>query len=972
MKEGDMKELTRILPKERIKDRLIDRISFAPDAGFYYLLPKVVVQPMSEREIISLFRLSHELGIPVVFRAGGTSLSGQSITDGILVDLSNYWRKVSVEEAGASVRVQPGITGAMVNAQLKKHGRKIGPDPSSISAAMMGGILSNNASGMCCGTVDNSYHTTRHIRFILPDGEVFSTESEADYARFESCRADLYGGLRAIRDEILGDRVLYDRIRKKYRTKTTVGYSLNALVDYEHPMDIFARLLIGGEGTLAFIAEAVLETVPDPPYKSAAMLYFPGISEACLAIGPLTSLGAAMVELMDRASLRSVENLEGISPVVGTLGEGAAALLVEFQAESPDALADKVNGFFEICDGLSLSFMPSFTVGKERDLLWKMRKGLFPSVGSVRARGTTVILEDIGFPVEYLGAAILHLQSLFRLHGYAEAIIFGHAKDGNIHFVITQAFEGMGEIGRYDAFMRDVVDLVVHRYGGTLKAEHGTGRNMAPFVETEWGADAYRIMKQIKTLADPRGLLNPGVLINEGRNAHLEHLKALPPVEVEVDKCIECGYCEPKCPSRDITMSPRRRIVVRRALQTMKQEGDAAGFRVLSREYQYDGLDTCAVDGLCAVSCPVDINTGDLVKRLRRESHSPVANRAALLAARHFGGAEWMVRLLLQGGMLVNRIAGRGTMSGLTSLLRRIFRKMPLWTPEITAPPDMRWARGGVGVDAEKRAGDEIGEVGRRGDAGGEVGEEGKQGDAGQKKIVYFPSCISRMMGTYNGKSKNIMECFLSICGKTGITVIVHKRFRNLCCSQLFASKGFEDAYRYKANEIIRELWDASDAARWPIVMDVSSCTYTLKHLRGMLTGDNLWKYDRLQFLDSVEFLHDMVMPASVVIDRKNRVVLHPVCSLEKMHTGAKLERLASHYAKDVVIPLQHGCCGMAGDRGFIFPELTASATREEAAEVQVGTYDGCYSTTKTCEMAMSAATGVHYESILYLIDETI
>src|SRR5512139_2726351 len=144
-------ELARIIPEERIRNRFIDLVSFASDAGFYYLLPKAVVQPVSEDEIIGLFNFSHLHKIPLVFRTGGTSLSGQSITDGILVDLSQFWNKIKIEEDGLMVRVQPGITGAMVNAYLKKHSRKIGPDPSSISAAMMGGILSNNASGMCCG-----------------------------------------------------------------------------------------------------------------------------------------------------------------------------------------------------------------------------------------------------------------------------------------------------------------------------------------------------------------------------------------------------------------------------------------------------------------------------------------------------------------------------------------------------------------------------------------------------------------------------------------------------------------------------------------------------------------------------------------------------------------------------------------------------------------------------------------------------
>ncbi len=610
--------LKKILPENRIRSRYIDLISFASDAGFYHLVPKAIVHLVNEAEIISLFQFSQQHKIPLVFRTGGTSLSGQSITDGILVDLSQYWNKIKIEEAGDLVRVQPGITGAMVNAHLKKYSKKIGPDPSSISAAMMGGILSNNASGMCCGVKLNSYHTTKYIRFILPDGKIFNTENRHDYIRFENECNDLFNTLLGIRDQITLDTSLYNKIRKKYQTKNTVGYSLNAFIDYQHPLDILAHLLIGAEGTLAFIAEAVLHTVPDYPYKSTALLYFPTVNDACQAIVPLTIAGALMVELMDRASLHAVENMTGMPAIVKTLPEAAAALLIEFQEKSMEELEERVNRFLLSTSQLSLYNAPVFTNDPaEQAFLWKVRKGLFPAVGAVRASGTTVILEDIAFPVGRLGDAIADLQLLFKKYHYYNGIIFGHAKDGNIHFVITQSFNTQQEIARYDLFMREVITMVVEKYNGTLKAEHGTGRNMAPFVETEWGGDAYSIMKKIKQAIDPHGLLNPGVIINDDPNVHIKNLKELPTVEEEVDKCIECGYCEHRCPSRDITTTPRRRIVIRRALKKLKEDGDRSNYKLLLDQYQYDGLDTCSVDGLCATACPVDINTGDLIKRLR-------------------------------------------------------------------------------------------------------------------------------------------------------------------------------------------------------------------------------------------------------------------------------------------------------------------------------------------------------------------
>ncbi|QEC69528.1 FAD-binding oxidoreductase [Panacibacter ginsenosidivorans] len=937
--------LKKILPEHRIRTRYIDLISFASDAGFYHLIPKAVVQPVNEEEIILLFKFSKEYNIPLVFRTGGTSLSGQSITDGILVDLSQHWNKIQIENNGNLVRVQPGITGAMVNAYLKKYKRKIGPDPSSISAAMMGGILSNNSSGMCCGVKLNSYHTTKYIRFILPDGKTFSTENKADYTRFEKECNELYRSLTAIKKEIAANEILYDKIRRKYQTKNTVGYSLNAFIDHEHALDILAHLLIGAEGTIAFIAEAVLQTVPDYPQKSTTLLYFPDIYAACQAIVPLTNAGAAMVELMDRASLHAVEHLPGMPAIVKTLPETAAALLIEFQENNPEELEERVNSFLSTTSSLSLLNTPVFTNDPAaQDFLWKVRKGLFPAVGAVRANGTTVILEDVAFPVEKLGDAILDLQELFKKYHYYNAIIFGHAKDGNIHFVVTQSFITTGEIERYDRFMREVITLVVEKYDGSLKAEHGTGRNMAPFVETEWGGAAYAIMQKIKLAVDPQLLLNPGVIINEDKNTHIKNLKELPSVEEEVDKCIECGYCEHKCPSRDITATPRRRIVIRRALKQLQNAGNDSNYKLLLAQYQYDVLDTCAVDGLCATACPVDINTGDLVKRLRRENHSTIQNKIALSVARHFKTIEWSARAAFKTGIGINKLFGKNAMTGITNGIKKVFPAMPLWSGQISYPPDLSVIKSNKQI-ANKDY---------------------------KNTIVYFPSCISRMLGTYKRKEKNILETFVSICNKASIDMKVLEYVSGSCCSQIFSSKGFKDAYYFTANNIIEKLWKSSNEGALPVVIDVSSCAYTLHNIRPVLTEKNKVKFDRITILDSVDFLHDMVLPAVTIKQRKKNIVLHPVCSLEKMKTTQKFIKLAQYFATEVTVPKYAGCCGMAGDRGFLFPELTAAATNLEALEVKQEKYNGYYSSTKTCEMAMSEAVKENYESILYLVDEAL
>lgn len=936
--------LESILPKDRIKMRYIDLVSYASDAGFYHLEPKAVVLPKDDNEIIKLFHFSKSIKLPLVFRTGGTSLSGQAITDGILVDLSQNWDKITIEEDGNKVRVLPGITGAMVNAHLKKYKRKIGPDPASISAAMVGGIVSNNSSGMCCGVKLNSYHTVAHITFILPNGLKYSTEEDSDYDRFQKENSELANELNSIKAEIKTNDDLKTEIRRKYLTKNTVGYSINAFLDYDHPLDILAHLLIGGEGTLAFISEVVFNTVPDYEFKATSLLYFPSITAACDALVPLVDSGAMMIELMDRAALKAVENMDAIPDIVKTLPPTAAALLIEYQDENQKALLQKVNQFIESSVNLDLLAPPQFTTNTiEMAFLWKVRKGLFPAVGAVRASGTTVILEDVAVPVPMLGDAITDLQALFSKYQYENAIIFGHAKDGNIHFVITQSFNSASEIERYDLFLREVVDLIVRKYKGTLKGEHGTGRNMAPFVETEWGGDAYAFMKRLKMAVDPSSLLNPGVIINADKETHLRNLKDLPTVEKEVDTCIECGYCEHKCPSRNLTTTPRRRIVVRRALKRLEKANNKQLYNELASQFQYDGLDTCAVDGLCATACPVDINTGDLVKRLRSENHSLFANKIALLVSKNFAVMQGLARFAMNSGSIANQLFGRKFMTKTTQTFKNLIPAMPLWTDEIPQPPSLSKILSNNGSNKNT-----------------------------SETIIYFPSCISRMMGSYDGKDKNIMETLYSICDKTKVNIKVLDNVNKLCCGQIFSSKGHVDAFNHMANTVVEGMWKSSEEGKYPIIIDVSSCAYTITQLKKSLSDVNLEKYKKLKVYDTVAFLNDMVLPKALVKAKKSKIALHSVCALEKLKIEYKLVNIANHFADEVILPKNNGCCGMAGDRGFLFPELTESATKKEKEELENQSCDAYYSSTKTCEMAMSHDFGVDYHSILYLVDECI
>ena len=925
-------QLHKILPKERVKARLIDRYAYASDASHFYLVPRAVIQPVSIEEVKRIFEFSHREKIHITFRAGGTSLSGQGVTDGILVDLSNYWRKVVPENDGATLRVEPAVIGANANHALKKYSRKIGPDPASISAAMMGGILSNNSSGMCCGVVQNSYHTLKSMTFVLPNGMVFNSELAEDYDRFENEAAAIAEGLQTLRAEILDNQDLVNRIRKKYKQKNTVGYCMNAFIDFERPLDILTHLIIGSEGTLAFIAEAVLNTVPDLPYKMTGMLYFKDPVIACNAIAELKSTGAEALEFMDRASLRSVENMPGVPSLLKDLSPQACSILCEFQESNSEKLFEKFELARPALEKLPLIFQPNFTQDpKEQAIMWKIRKGMYPSVAGMRARGTSALMEDFTFPVERLGEAVLDVQYLFDKYNYENGIIFGHAKDGNLHFVISQSFASDEEIARYEKFNDDLFDLILNKYDGALKAEHSSGRAVSAYIEKEWGGHAYDIMKRLKNLIDPDNLLNPGIIITEDKLTHIHHLKVMPVVEEEVDKCIECGFCEQSCPSRDLTLTPRRRIGVRRAMKRLQESGENSILKTLLKDFNHDGLETCAVDGMCATNCPVDINTGDLIKRLRKENHSAFQNKLAVWIAKHFYLFENISKLGIRSGFLFNRVFGKRFMKRSTSAIRTVLPFMPVWSNEIRMP-----AKKIKGVVNHKE----------------------------NQRVIYFSNCVSRMMGG------NSPELFLSVCKKANIDVIIPQALQGMCCGQIFSSKGYSDAYRMMANRTIEKLWQSTDGGKIPVVLDVSSCTQTMKSSRSYLTDENRARFDNIMILDAVDFAAETILSRLKIVRQKESVVFHPVCSVYKMGSLGNLQTIGNACAKRADIPYFAKCCGMAGDRGFYFPDLTASATKPESDEVRKANYDGYYSTSRTCEMALSEAVGRSYDSIFKLLDD--
>jgi len=925
--------LGRCASPERVLTRPLDRVAFASDASFYRLLPEAVVLAGSVEEVRRLFALSRERGIPLTFRAAGTSLSGQSLSDGLLVEVARHWRSARVEDGGLRIRALPGMIGDHLNQLLRPFGRKIGPDPASIRSCTLGGILANNSSGMCCGVEQNSYHTLRSLTFVLPSGTVIDSGAEGANAELRAREPALHEGLLHLRDEVRAHPALVERIRGKYRMKNTTGYQLNAFIDFDLPIDIFAHLLVGSEGTLAFIAEAVMDTVPVLPHKSTGLLFFGDIHAACAAIAPLRDAGARALELLDAASLRAASGKPGMPTELRHLG---AALLCEFQTGQEAELPSLEKEAAAVTRTLPLVVPGEFTRDPERQArFWKVREGLFPTVGGVRRSGTTVIIEDVCFPIPHLADAAVDLQGLFRTHGYDDAIIFGHAKDGNLHFVVTQSFNDQAAVDQYARFIDDLVPLVVRRYDGALKAEHGTGRNMAPFVEIEWGPEALGIIRRLKTLVDPQHLLNPGVIVPTGPKSHLEALKSLPSIEREADMCIECGFCEPVCPSRELTLTPRQRIVVRRELERRPVGAVAEEIR---RDYRYAGLDTCAGDGMCQTRCPVSIDTGALVKRFRAAAHGDFARSAARDAADRAATTERLARSGLAAGHVLASVIGSRAVGSLTGAVRAVLGQdvVPRWTPDMPRPaaPLPRTAAEGA-------------------------------------QAVYFPACMIRIFGPVEGEPERptIPEALVALARRAGVPVHIPEDIGGTCCSTPWHSKGYVEGDEVMSNATVERLFRWTAEGRLPVVVEGSSCAHGFREARSALTPANQERFDRLRILDSVEFVHDTLLPRLRTDRRVSSACVHPVCSVVEMGLVPKLVGIARAVADEVVVPDRAGCCGFAGDRGFLHPELTASATRAEAEEISRRPFDVHLISNHPCTIGMHRATGRPWQNFALVLE---
>ena len=911
-------DLKKVLPEE-ITDSLFDRVSIANDASHYLLTPTMVAKPKTAQQMSEIFKITQKHDLGITFRSGGTSLSGQSVTDSLLIDTRKNFKEIEVLENGLKVRVQPGLTVNRVNASLRKYGRKLGPDPASEIACTIGGVIANNSSGMACGTEFNTYKTISSLVFVLPSGTLIdSSQSDAD-EQLRIKEPEIYAGLIGLRKRIVEKPQLVEKIKNAYAIKNTMGYGLNSFVDFEKPIDILTHLIVGSEGTLAFIAEATFNTLPLLSKSATSLLIFDELELATKSLPTLKNSDAAVIELLDISSLKVAQREHMADTVLKDYEfKNHAGLLIEYQAETETQLDALISNAHQVFKDLPIKSGELTKSAEIRNELWHARKGLYAAVAGNRPSGTTALLEDISVPMKHLHETTTVLSELLKKHRYLDSVIFGHAKDGNLHFLLNEKFHDPSSLQRYEDFTQDMVELVLS-HDGSLKAEHGTGRIMAPFVKRQFGDELYQVMVDLKKLIDKRNILNPGIIINENANIHIENLKVSPVIDQEVDKCVECGYCETVCPSKDLTLTPRQRITIRRVKKDAERNNDQELLDAINANYDYQAIDTCAVDGMCATACPVHINTGDLVKRLRSEQQSFVSQSIGSLAA-----SKWSVATNLLSGVLTT---AKNMPAPLVETVNKVLRSIsgensvPLWNK--TLP---------------------IG------------GKERTSLKSNNPDLVYFPSCVNSLYG-----ESDIQRAFLNLCEKAGLKVLIPEGIQDLCCGTPWASKGLTQGYEVMALKTKKEIMRQVNRENLVVVSDATSCTHGLTQIFGET---------QIPVVDVLQFVNEKILPHLKIKTKMTSLALHPTCSGVELGINKHMTSLAEAISDQVIVPLDWSCCGFAGDRGLLHPELTQSATKNQAQELSSHKYVAYASSNRPCQIGLSIATGQNYVHLIELVDQ--
>ncbi|MGW6130128.1 FAD-binding and (Fe-S)-binding domain-containing protein [Cellulomonas sp. NPDC055163] len=780
------------------------RAEYSTDASNYRVVPQVVVFPRDTDDVLAALEVTRAAGVPLTSRGGGTSVAGNAVGTGVVLDFSRHVNRVlAIDPEARTARVEPGVVMSELQRQAAPHGLRFGPDPSTQARATLGGMIGNNA----CGPRAVAYGRTADN--VLALDVVDGTGRRFEAARGLDPVPGLDGLVRANLETIRTELGRFGR--------QVSGYSLEHLLP-ENGADL-AKALVGTEGTLVTLLGATVNLVPVAAAPVLVVLGYPDMPTAADAVPALLAHAPLAIEGMDARLVDVVRRVKGAS-AVPPLPTGGGWLMVEVGGADLDEAMTRARAFAADAGTDAVGVFPP---GPQAAAMWRIREdgaglgGRTPS-GEQAWPG----FEDSAVPPARLGAYLRELEALMATHA-VDGLAYGHFGDGCVHLRLDVPLERSGDPLR--AFMTDAAHLVA-AHGGSLSGEHGDGRARSELLPVMYSAKAIAAFEAVKDLLDPRDLLNPGVLVRprpldaDLRRPHARSLLAgsggfafahdAGDFTTAVHRCVGVGKCRADtsaaggfmCPSylatrdeKDSTRG-RARVLQEMANGTFVTQGWAA-------PEVHEVLDLCLACKACSSDCPAGVDMAQYKSEVLHRTY-----RGRLRPVSHYA-LGWLPRWT----RLVTGVPGLARLANAALAIRPVARlvlaaggmdtrrKMVTFAPT----PFRAWARGEGSAQVTRGA--------------GAVDDEAPEG-ARRPRVLLWTDSFS------DGLAPSVAQAAVRVLRAAGYEVIVPED--EACCGLTWITTGQLDGARERLTHLLGVLGPYA-VNGVPIVGLEPSCTAVLR-----------------------------------------------------------------------------------------------------------------------------------------------
>ncbi len=884
----------------------LDRYLYSTDASLYRVMPSVVVAPRTVADICQTVRIASECGASIVPRGGGTSLSGQTVGDGVVIDLSQHFNYVvEFDPERHWVRVGAGMTLANLNRYVAPHGLKVGPDPSSAPGATIGGMVGNNSTGVHSILYGMMADHVREVDVVLSDGchVTFGPKTPDEVAALQAAdtlEGQLYRDIPQLIDAYRKD--IQERYPRTWRN--VAGYNLQRMlriIDSGESLNL-APLIVGSEGTLGVITAAKVNLVAVPQATAICIAHYDTLRESLESVPYILTHDPASVELMDDFYIRMTRSVPSFGRDLTFIqGDPAAVLMVEFYGDSPDALLERTSAFEASLRERGYSGPVShLRTPDEVGRLWKVRRASLGLIRSERKESKPLeFIEDVAVPVDQLADYVEDVREVLARHG-VPATFGAHASAGCLHISPNLNLKTVEGVAAIEAISRGVMEVVL-RYNGTTSGEHGEGFARSYYNERLYGERLHHAFRQVKGLFDPHNLMNPGKIIDGPEpwdatlmRIHPGYATPYAPNTTFLDFTADGGFtglvemcngmgmcrktetgvmCPPYMVTRDEAHSTRGRANALRAAMS-----GALGKAGLNHPDVYEVLDLCVECKACKSECPSMVD----MAKLKYEFLAQVQQTKGVpLRSRVFGNIAaingLLTRFRLRG--LTNWAFGNRAVRKVMERVLRIDRRRSM--PQFAPQPFRRT----LAVQSA-------------------VGERGK--------VLLWDD-------TFNSDYEpGILHAAVSLLEALGYHVAVADNRR--CCGRPLISKGLlEDAIR-AADHNVRVLLPYIREGYAVVGLEPSCISAFKDEYPDLLRSDEA--RDVAQNSSFIEdYLAGQISAGAISADMfhlaDETVSVHPHCHQRALGGETALMTVLQIVPGLRVTLLDSGCCGMAGSFGY-------------------------------------------------------